>query len=134
MSRRTLKITYWTVTGLFALLLVMDGVSGLLHEETGRQVLLHLGYPDYLMGIVGAAKLAAAVAILQWRSPLLKEWAFAGFAVTCYGAFFSRLAVGDGSMDLMFPILFFLIMLVPYYFWKRADAAGVLAGRQAVAA
>src|SRR5690606_30977820 len=103
MSRRTLKITYWTVTGLFALLLVMDGVSGLLHEETGGQVLLHLGYPDYLMGIVGAAKLAAAVAILQWRSPLLKEWAFAGFAVTCYGAFFSRLAVGDGGKDLMFP-------------------------------
>jgi hypothetical protein len=105
-----------------------------MRQELGRQVMAHLGYPDYVMSILGAAKVAAAVAILQWRSPLLKEWAFAGFAMTCYGAFFSRLAVGDGGMDLMFPSIFFFIMLVPYYIWKRAEAAGLLAKDKALAA
>jgi len=134
MRPKTLKIAYWASTGLFALLLVMDGVAGILQEETGRQVLLHLGYPVYAMTIMGAAKLAAAVAILQWRYRTVKEWAFAGFAFTCYGAFFSRLTVGDSGIDLLFPIIFFLLMLVPYYFWKRAEAAGLLAERKAMAA
>lgn len=119
MTTKTLKVSYWTATILFALLLVMDGVGGVLQAEAGKEALIHLGYPLYLLLVMGVAKLLAAVAVLQTRFRAIKEWAFAGFAFTCVGAFCSRAAVGDGIGLLIFPVIFLAIMCVPYFLWKK---------------
>lgn len=123
MQPKTLKTAYWIATGLFALLLVMDGLGGVMRAEAGVEALQHLGYPLYLLPMTGVAKILAAVAILQNRFRVIKEWAFAGFAISCYGAFWSRAAVGDGVELLAFPVAFFLIMLVPYILWKTRENA-----------
>jgi hypothetical protein len=52
--------------------------------------LAHLGYPSYLLAILGTAKLLGAPALLQNRFPTLREWAYAGFAFDLIGA--NRLA------------------------------------------
>jgi DoxX-like family len=122
MNGKTLAVSYWTATVLFAVLLVMDGLGGVMQAEAGKEALKHLGYPVYFLPLAGVAKLLAAAAILQSRFPTVKEWAFAGFAFTCFGAFFSRLAVGDGAGLLAFPVIFLGIMLVPYVLWKRYGA------------
>ena len=126
MTTKALKVSYWTATIIFALLLVMDGIGGVTRAEAGREALAHLGYPMYLLVVAGVAKLLAAVAILQSRFHTVKEWAFAGFAFTCVLAFCSRAAVGDGFGLLIFPVVFLAIMLVPYILWKKYDpvAAG----------
>jgi uncharacterized membrane protein YphA (DoxX/SURF4 family) len=59
-------------------------------------VFTHLGYPAYLLIILGAWKVAGAVAILIPRFPRLKEWAYAGAFFSYTGALASHLAVGDG--------------------------------------
>lgn len=123
MTAKSLKISYWIATIVFALLLIMDGIGGVLQMEEGKEVLRHLGYPMYLLTIAGTAKLFAAVAILQTKFRTIKEWAFAGFAINCVGAFWSRAAVGDGVDMLMFPIVFLVIMTVPYALWRELDAA-----------
>lgn len=122
MTARTLRNSYWAATVLFAAMLVMDGIGGVVQAEAGKVALDHLGYPQYLLWIAGIAKLFAAVAILQTRYRVIKEWAFAGFAITCYGAFLSRAAVGDGAGLLAFPVVFLAIMFVPYVLWKKYDA------------
>ena len=119
MQAKGLKVAYWIATGLFALLLVMDGFGGLFRAEAGVEALTHLGYPLYLLPMTGVAKILAAAAILQTRFRAIKEWAFAGFAISCYGALWSRAAVGDGPELLAFPLAFFLVMLVPYGLWKK---------------
>lgn len=121
MKTKTLKVSYWTATILFALLLVMDGLGGVLQAEAGKEALIHLGYPLYLLPTMGVAKLLAAVAILQTRFETIKEWAFAGFAFTCLGAFCSRTAVGDDFGLPIFPVIFLAIMCVPYFLWKRYE-------------
>ncbi len=121
MTTKTLRISYWTATILFALLLVMDGIGGVMQVEAGKVALAHLGYPMHLLTIMGVAKLLAAVAVLQTRFRTVKEWAFAGFAFTCVGAFCSRAAVGDGIDLLIFPIIFLAIMYVPYWLWKKYE-------------
>lgn len=121
MTKKTLRISYWTATILFALLLVMDGIGGVMQVEAGKVALAHLGYPMHLLTIMGVAKLLAAVAVLQTRFRTVKEWAFAGFAFTCVGAFCSRAAVGDGIDLLIFPIIFLAIMYVPYWLWKKYE-------------
>lgn len=110
---------YWFTTILFALFLLMDAYGGITKQQAGVDVLTHLGYPLYLLVIVGVAKLFCAAAILQTKYTTIKEWAFACFAAICFLAFASRASVGDTGIDLIFPVIFFCIMLVPYYFWKK---------------
>jgi hypothetical protein len=119
MTHKTLRNVYWATTVVFALWLLGDGVGGVLQVEAGRGVLMHLGYPMYLLVITGVAKILAAVAILQTKYRTIKEWAFAGYAIDCIGAAASRLAVGDGIALVIMPIVFCAIMFIPYYFWKQ---------------
>ena len=125
MAPRSLRIAYWTATVVFALLLVLDGLGGITRAEAGVEALTHLGYPVYLLPMFGIAKLLAAIAILQTRFRTPKEWAFAGWAFTCIGAFVSRAVVGD-TAELIYPIVFLAIMAVPYWLWLRVRQAGAL--------
>ena len=119
MKPKTIRIAYWVAISLLALLMLMDGYGGISQDPTGQEVMRHLGYPLYVLYIFGAAKILGAIAILQGRFPVLKEWAFAGFAFNFIGALASRAFVGDGGMELIFPIIGLIILFVPYYLWKR---------------
>lgn len=122
MKTNKIRIFYWVSTGIFALLMLMDSIGGITHEATGVAIMKHLGYPEYALTIFGVAKLLGALAILQTKFRTLKEWAFAGFAINFIGAFCSRIAVGDPAGELIAPVVALLIMLVPYYAWKRFEA------------
>jgi hypothetical protein len=123
MKTNKIRIFYWVSTGIFALLMLMDSIGGITHEATGVAIMKHLGYPEYALTIFGVAKLLGALAILQPKFRTLREWAYAGFAINFIGAFCSRVAVGDPIGELIAPVVAILIMLVPYYAWKRFEAA-----------
>jgi hypothetical protein len=125
MAPKSLRIAYWTATVVFALLLVMDGLGGIMRAEAGVEALTHLGYPLYLLPTFGIAKVLAAIAILQTKFRTPKEWAFAGWVFTCVGAFVSRAATGD-TVELIYPVVFLGIMAVPYWLWLRARQAGIV--------
>jgi len=116
---KNLKTWYWIATIIFALLMIMDGFGGVTQQEAGKEVLKHLGYPMYLLIIVGIAKLLGAVSILQNKYVAIKEWAYAGFAINFIGAFASRVLVGDGISLLIPPIIGLIIMFIPYILWKK---------------
>ncbi|WP_426325847.1 DoxX family protein [Pedobacter sp. R-06] len=116
---KKLKTWYWIATIIFALMMVMDGVGGITQQEAGKEVLKHLGYPMYLLIIVGIAKLLGAASILQNKFTTIKEWAYAGFAINFIGAFASRAFVGDGVSLLIPPLVALVIMFIPYILWKK---------------
>ncbi|MBC7827220.1 MAG: DoxX family protein [Chitinophagaceae bacterium] len=76
----------------------------------------HLGYPLYTMPILGTAKLLGSLALVQWKYRLLKEWAYAGFAINLIGAVWSHAVFGD---PVLFPVLLFLILGISYWSWKK---------------
>jgi len=116
---KKLKTWYWVATIIFALMMIMDGVAGITQQEAGKEVLKHLGYPMYLLIIVGIAKLLGAASILQNKFIAIKEWAYAGFAINFIGAFASRAFVGDGISLLIPPLIALVIMFIPYILWKK---------------
>jgi hypothetical protein len=122
MTTKTQTRLYWGITLFFAVAMFFDGIGGVMHAKAGEEVFIHLGYPLYLLTIAGFAKMIGALAILQTRSRTLKEWAYAGFAITCYGAFLSRYFVGDGFLLLVFPIVFLLVTLLSYAVWRNHEA------------
>jgi uncharacterized membrane protein YwaF len=119
MNAKTIKIIYWALTILFALAMLGDAYGGISKQEAGQEVMRHLGYPIYIMVITGVFKLFGAIAILQNKFKIIKEWAFAGFAINFIGAFASRAAVGDGAGLLIMPLVILVIMFILYYFWKK---------------
>lgn len=116
---RTVKVLYWTTTLLFCSAMLMDGAAGVLREETGKEVMVHLGYPMYVLTIFGLAKLIGAVAILQTKFQTIKEWAYAGFTINFIGAFASRVFVGDAVGLLIPPIVMLVVMFITYFLWKK---------------
>lgn len=116
---KKLKTWYWIATIIFALMMIMDGFGGITQQEAGKEVFKHLGYPMYLLIIVGIAKLLGAISILQNKYVAIKEWAYAGFAINFIGAFASRAFVGDGISLLIPPVIVLCIMFIPYILWKN---------------
>jgi DoxX-like family len=101
---------YWVTTLLLALECLVGGIMGALQRPTFIDIMKHLGYPDYVMTIIGVWYVLGGVALLVPGFPLLKEWAYAGlFFIYTGGAIASRLAVGlavgDGVVTLVGPII-----------------------------
>ena len=119
MPPRTTAILYWTLTILFCLMALMDGVAGILQVKDGQEAMRQLGYPTYIMSICGAAKIFGALALLQPRYRTLKEWAFAGFTINFLGAAASWVLAGHG-LAMALPALVMLAGLAGLYLlWKK---------------
>jgi putative NADH-flavin reductase len=103
---RIRTIAYWTFTLMIAAEMVAGSMWDLLEIEYVRAVMTHLGYPLYLLLVLGAWKLPCAVALLVPRFPRLKEWAYAGAFFNYSGAVLSHLSVGDGADRWAAPLVF----------------------------
>lgn len=116
MTKRN-KIIYWIATLWLSLGMISTGIVQLFRigGETGS--IAGLGYPDYLLTLLGITKILGVVAILIPRFPLLKEWAYAGFFFVMSGAIFSHFAVGD-PITAMFPALLLLILTVVSWYFR----------------
>jgi hypothetical protein len=93
-------VSYWILTALFLLPMAGSGVPELLigGPAATAATFVHLGYPLYLMRILGLAKVLGAVAIVTNRSRTLAEWAYAGFVFDLVAAVLSHLIAGDGVL------------------------------------
>jgi len=103
MNRRML--VYWLTTGLFCAVLGFSGFAHFSHLEPMVEAMTHLGYPLYFMTILGSAKLLGVVTLLAPGRPLLKEWAYAGFAFNLLGATASHAFTGDPLSETIRPAL-----------------------------
>jgi uncharacterized membrane protein YphA (DoxX/SURF4 family) len=103
MNRR--HAAYWTTTVLTVFPFLFGGTAYLLRIDEAVQNMRSLGYPEYLLTIVGAWKVLAGVAIAVPRFPRLKEWAYAGIAFNLTGAALSHAAVGHSAGKMVAPLV-----------------------------
>lgn len=114
MTKRT-KIIYWVATIWLALGMVSTGIVQLIKMEEEVANFTNLGYPIYLMTLLGTCKLLGVIAILMPKYPLLKEWAYAGFFFMMSGAIISHLAIGDEALTLFGPSLLLILTVISWY-------------------
>ena len=121
MTKRN-KIIYWISTIWLALGMVSTGLGQLLKfkGQGDADMITHLGYPIYLLTILGVWKILGVVAVLIPKFPLLKEWAYAGFFFAMSGAIFSHATSADPVVEL-FPSLLLLILTVVSWYFRPAD-------------
>ncbi|MBI1221038.1 MAG: DoxX family protein [Bacteroidetes bacterium] len=117
MNKRN-NIIYWISTLWLSLGLVSTGLVQLTKGTEGPGALSsmqHLGYPDYLLTLLGIWKILAVIALLTPRLPLLKEWTYAGIFFLFTGAIYSHLFVGDPITESL-PAL--LLIALAFLSWN----------------
>lgn len=115
------KITYWILLTLFSIMMLMDGIAGIMQVEDGKKAFDQLGYPHYLMTIVGVCKILGVIGLLQPKFRTLKEWAFAGFAFNFLGASASWGLSGGPVAFALMPLLMLVVLFAIYFLWKKTD-------------
>jgi hypothetical protein len=120
MTKRN-KYIYWVATLWLALGMVSTAVVQLLHMKAEvEKTSLNLGYPIYMLTILGVWKLLGVLAVLLPKLALLKEWAYAGFFFIMTGAIISHLAVGEGAKEIFGPALLLMLTVISWNF-RPAD-------------
>lgn len=117
------KIIYWILTALVILPMLAGGIPELFTSgpELVIQSLQKMGYPLYLMKILGLAKILGSIAIISGYSPRLKEWAYAGFTFDLLGATASHI-LADDSENAAPAFILFLILMGSYFYWNKLKA------------
>jgi hypothetical protein len=90
-------IAYWIATGLIVLETAAGAEWDLVRNDFVRQVFAHLGYPLYLLTILGIWKLPAAIVLIMPGFGRAKEWAYTGLFLVYTGASASHFMHGDTS-------------------------------------
>jgi hypothetical protein len=88
-------------------------------------VLAHLGYPVYVLTILGWWKVLGAIVLLAPRLPRLKEWAYAGTVFDLTGAAASFALRGD-SAGLSGPLFLAVLALASWALRPPSRTLGIL--------
>jgi len=117
------KIIYWIATIWLSLGMTATGILQLTKQVAegatappGVWGIKELGYPVYLLSIIGVWKILGVIAILVPKFPLVKEWAYAGFFFLISGAIFSHIAVGSPISEFIPSWLLLILTVLSWYF------------------
>jgi uncharacterized membrane protein YphA (DoxX/SURF4 family) len=121
------SIGYWITTSLTALAFLITGTMYLAGAQVVRDTITELGYPVYLVTLLGAFKLLGGLALLAPRLPRLKEWAYAGIVFNLIGAAVSHAAVGHPAAKVTIPLVYLGIVVAS---WSLRPASRRLDARR----
>jgi len=114
------KIFYWVATSLVALSGIMAGIMYFVSPFIAKEF-RHLGFPDYFRVELGVAQLLGAFAlILPMVSNHIKEWAYAGFAITFVSAITAHITV-EGMSAAIAPLISLLLLFMSYVCFYRLN-------------
>ena len=114
-SSRTMQIATMGTTGLVACMWAYFGRLYLIHDPAEWRIAnQQLGYPFYIIPLIGVTHIFGAVGLLIPNVPRLTEWVYAGFAFTLLLALYSQLNGGGSTWDKFDPILVMALVFVSY--------------------
>jgi uncharacterized membrane protein YphA (DoxX/SURF4 family) len=107
-------LLYWPSTLFLTVVLLWTGSRYLIGAPLFADKIAHLGYPHYVLLILGIWKILAGVVILIKGFPRLKEWAYAGIIFELTGASASHAFVGDAAVYILVPLGLGLVALISW--------------------
>ena len=80
-----------------------------------------LGYPLYLLTMLGLWKILGVIAVLIPKFPVVKEWAYAGFTFNFLAAAISVTIVDGLSVNIIFPVIALVILAASYFYYHKLN-------------
>lgn len=113
---------FWISTAIFALQMGFTAYAQLSLPQVAGEF-TRLGFPGYFRVELSWAKFAGLAALLvPWVPAWVKEWAYAGFAITLVSALVAHFAVGEGFEAWMWAAATLVLWGVSYFFFRRMQA------------
>jgi uncharacterized membrane protein YphA (DoxX/SURF4 family) len=100
-------VAYWSVTLLLAAAIMLSGIGQLMQFGGNLDLVTNLGYPLYILTILGIWKVLGAITLVVPGLPRLKEWVHAGIFFLMTGAALSHAFAndyGDYGFNLILPL------------------------------
>ena len=116
---KTNKIIYYAVTGLFTALVLMAAATYFFQHEMVSKTFVGLGFPADLVYPLAIAKILGLIAIWTNRSRLLKELAYAGFAIDLIMASVAHGMAGDGAEGIVSPLIILVLASVSFIYHRK---------------
>jgi hypothetical protein len=113
-------IFYWIVTVLFCLQMSFTAYAQLRLPQVAAEF-ARLGFPDYFRVELSWAKLLGIVVLLAPVPARLKEWAYAGFAITLVSALIAHFSLGEGPEAWGWAAGTAVLWGLSYFFWRRRN-------------
>lgn len=112
------------ITGLVALVWVYFGRLYLIHDA-GEWRIAHqqLGYPLYIIPLLGVTHILGGVGLLIPNVPRLTAWVYAGLVINLALAFYSQLNSGGSTWDRFDPILVMVFVFASYALRRSMPAS-----------
>lgn len=114
-------VGFWIVTALFCLQIGFTAYAQLRLPQVA-EAFTRLGFPDYFRVELSLAKFLGVVLLLAPVPARLKEWAYAGFAITLASALIAHLSVGDGPEAWGWAAGTGVLWGLSYFLWRRVQA------------
>ena len=114
-NQKSKRIAYWAVTGFLCFGMTLGGSGQLYRASFNVDGIVHLGFPVYVLTIIGLWKILAVIAILLPKNLLLKEWAYAGLFFLLSGGVVSHFASGDGILAALPVFMFMCLTAISWY-------------------
>jgi len=122
-SRRSRKLVigFWIATALFCLQMGFTAYAQLQLPQVAA-MFVHLGFPSYFRVELSWIKVAGVVALLAPVPARVKEWAYAGFAITLASALIAHFALGDGPAAWSWAAGTAVLWGLSYGLWRLLQA------------
>ena len=117
-ASRARTIAYWVVTALFCVQMGFTAYAQLRLPQVAA-MFTHLGFPAYFRVELSWAKLLGIVLLLAPVPARLKEWAYAGFAITLVSALIAHFSSGDGPQVWAWAAGTGLLWALSYFLWRQ---------------
>lgn len=114
---KTNKIIYWTVTGIFSLMMLMASLMYILKYDEVSETFIKLTYPTFIIYPLALAKTLGVIAILTRKSKVLKEWAYAGFFFDFLLASGSFISIQDP--EFVPPLVAMALLFISYIYDRK---------------
>jgi hypothetical protein len=119
---KTRTILYWIVTMLFCLQMGFTAYAQLSLPQVAEEF-TRLGFPAYFRVELSWAKFLGVLLLLAPAPARLKEWAYAGFAITLGSALIAHLALGEGPEAWSWAAGTSVLWALSYFLWLNPQAA-----------
>ena len=114
-SGRATQIPAMVITGIVSFMWLYFGRLYLIYDPGEWRIAnQQLGYPLYLITLIGVTHILGGVGILIPNMPRLTEWVYAGLAFTLLLAFYSQLNRGASTWDKFDPLRFLAFVSASY--------------------
>jgi hypothetical protein len=117
---------FWIFTALFCLEMIFTAYYELLVLPQAAQAFTRLGFPAASFRVeLSWAKVAGVAALLMPMVPargviyVIKEWAYAGFAINLFSALIAHLSIRDRPEALVPSAATSVLWGLSYFFWRR---------------